>query len=1059
MTQPQAFGRYELLSRLSAGGMAEVFRARDTERGTVIALKRILPNIARDEEFVTMFEDEARIASQLEHPHIARTLDFGHVGSTYYIAFEYVDGKDLRDVFDRCVLSKEAPPLWFSIYVFTRIGEGLAYAHARKDAGGAPVSIVHRDVSPQNIVVGFGGDVKLIDFGIAKAAGKLGRTGVGAIKGKFGYMSPEQVRGDPVDQRTDVFSLGISMWELLTLTRLYDGPNEIVVLQKIRNAQIQPPSSLNSSVPPELDRIVCKALAKDVGERYGSAKDLYRDLNALSKDTNTVATREQIAHYMRRAFPEAGFSAGQAGAEGVNLATARTPSAVRVQGVMEMEMAVENKGGSDLDVFEGLGKKNTGRPPPNPAPASARNGGPPRSAPPPPPPSRQGDAPPTTIRGLSTTLPPGSVPAIRSSAPPPPPPGRGTLPPVVAPPSRNAPASASGLPASVPTTKPTVDGAKLDMDWDDENEATHVFDKEQSKSEPAPRAPGALAASPSSSGRPLPVPSSAAPPPRPPPSSAAPASIQGTKRTLVGVQSPFQAPPPPPPPPGPPGSGSMAPQHRAGSVPPPPSSVGGAFARASSIASAAPGPVAYPPPPPPPTIDPRPSQQPMMAAPAAAYSAPPPQAQGPYSAPPPYLPPQASTVPMAMPGPRPAAPPISQMPDMPPPPVPNRMEATALVYPPERSRTGVIVGGVTAIAVLAAAAFFLVPRKGEVLVSATDGKGDVAHIEVYIDGKKTDCGTSPCVVSDVVAGTHTVKVVADGYPTMAEQMLNVSSHQQARAAFAMAASADAPSTGVKVAGAQAGVKLYVDDKEIGALPAEARDLAPGSHRVRIAGGDRYAAVEKNVTVANNEFQDLGTVMLKVVKGKATITQGNPPGAKVYIVSGTDRRELPSLPISVDIDTSKQWSLLATKPGFADYNQPISFDDGQAEKTYAINLEARQAAQNTGYVPPPPTQPQGPAPAPPPPRPPPPRHESSTASSSGSGDTAPSGGEAFLNINSIPASSIVLDGKPIGNTPKLKYSVSAGSHTILFVNTEQSFKKTVTVNVGAGETKPAIGKAD
>lgn len=168
----------------------------------------------------------------------------------------------------------------------------------------------------------------------------------------------------------------------------------------------------------------------------------------------------------------------------------------------------------------------------------------------------------------------------------------------------------------------------------------------------------------------------------------------------------------------------------------------------------------------------------MLAAPAP-YTAPPPNT--------PFLPPQQSTVPMQMPSPR-SVPPQPVMPDMPPPPAPNRMEATALVYPPERSRTGLVVGGVTAVAVLVAAAFFLVPRKGEIVVSATDAKGDVAHVEVYIDGKKTDCGTSPCTVSDVVAGTHTVKVVAEGYPAMPEQMLNVTSHQQARAAFAMARS-------------------------------------------------------------------------------------------------------------------------------------------------------------------------------------------------------------------------------------------------------------------------------
>ena len=300
----QPFGRYELLERISAGGMAEVFRAHDREKDLIVALKRILPQIAEDEEFVQMFEDEARIASQLEHPHIARTLDFGRIDDSYYIAFEYVNGRDLRSLFDRCVRLGEKPPLSFLLYVFARVGEGLAYAHARKDVNGEPVSIVHRDVSPQNIVVSFGGDVKLIDFGIAKAAGKLSRTQVGTLKGKFGYMAPEQIRGTEVDSRADLFSLGICMWELLTLERLFNAENELLVLEKVRSATIAPPSVRNHDVPPELDRVVLKALAKDVRERYRSAKDLFRDLDRLAQTIGATASREEVARYMRGAFPE-----------------------------------------------------------------------------------------------------------------------------------------------------------------------------------------------------------------------------------------------------------------------------------------------------------------------------------------------------------------------------------------------------------------------------------------------------------------------------------------------------------------------------------------------------------------------------------------------------------------------------------------------------------------------------------------------------------------------------------------------------------------------------------
>jgi serine/threonine-protein kinase len=214
--------------------------------------------------------------------------------------------------------------------------------------------------------------------------------------------------------------------------------------------------------------------------------------------------------------------------------------------------------------------------------------------------------------------------------------------------------------------------------------------------------------------------------------------------------------------------------------------------------------------------------------------------------------------------------------------------------------------------------------------------------------------------------------------------------------------------------------------------------------------------------------DLGAQNLKVVKGKATISLTT-PGAKVYLVSGNDRRELPTLPISVDIDTSKQWMLEAVKFGFLEYKQPISFDDGQAEKTFAITLEPK------GNAPVATPQPTGDAPAPthaavqPAPRPQPAataaadKTEKPAATADKPAATADkpapaaAGGEAFLNINSIPASSVVLDGKPIGNTPKVKISVTPGTHTVLFVNSEQGLKKSITVSVAAGETKPAIAK--
>jgi serine/threonine-protein kinase len=383
--------------------------------------------------------------------------------------------------------------------------------------------------------------------------------------------------------------------------------------------------------------------------------------------------------------------------------------------------------------------------------------------------------------------------------------------------------------------------------------------------------------------------------------------------------------------------------------------------------------------------------------------------------------------------------------------VPNRMEATALVRPREQNR-GVLMAGIAAGAVMViAVVFYLWPHTGQIAVNVADAKGAaIPHLQIFIDGKK-QCESAPCIVSDVPTGSHTVKVEASGFEATVDKAVAVDSKKDVTVDFTLTPTV-ALSTGIKVTGTQPGAKLFVDDKEFGALPQELKDLPPGSHKVRVAAGDRFTALEKIVTIGKDEVQDLGAVTLKVVKGKATISLGT-PGAKVFIVSGSDRRELPTLPISIDIDTTKQWALVASKAGFSDYNQPISFDDGQAEKAFTVTLEPKGAAP--AWTPPPYTPPpapvvhSAPTPAPAPERPAP--EKPAPPSDTGGG------GQAFLNINSIPASSVILDGKPIGQTPKLKFAVSPGSHSVLFVNADQGFKKQISVSVGAGETKPAIGR--
>jgi serine/threonine-protein kinase len=393
-----------------------------------------------------------------------------------------------------------------------------------------------------------------------------------------------------------------------------------------------------------------------------------------------------------------------------------------------------------------------------------------------------------------------------------------------------------------------------------------------------------------------------------------------------------------------------------------------------------------------------------------------------------------------------------------------RSEETMLRPPP--SRTQMMVLGSLVLALVVGAILLLVPHGGRAIVNVTDPRGaPVGRVDIYVDGHK-QCDTSPCIVESLSTGSHDVKALAEGYDTSPVQTINVESHRDSLATIMLGGAAKG--TGIKVSGTQPGVKLYVDDKEIGPLPQDYREMIPGDHVVRIIGSERYQPLERRITLERDRVEDLGSVTLKVLKGKATITLAT-PGARVYLVAGTDRRELPMLPISVDIDTTRTWSLQAIRPGYAEYNQPISFDDGQAEKTYVVTLEPRSAqpyAVGGGWAPvpgggggggsaPPPYQPpmQAPPRSAPVPMSTPPAQVAAQPMGGGGGG----GGEGFLNINSIPPSTVFLDGRQLGPTPKVHVSVSPGPHQVKFVNSEQNLQKTISVAVNAGETKLAVAK--
>jgi eukaryotic-like serine/threonine-protein kinase len=288
--------------------MAEVFKAKTVgvegfEK--VVAIKRILPAVAADQEFIGMFVDEAKITAALSHANLAQTFDLGRVDDTYYIAMEYVPGKDLRAIFERLKRRGEKLPLRLAAHAMACVCDGLDYAHNKRDAKGDDLHIVHRDVSPQNVIVGFEGEVKLIDFGIAKAANKMTRTQTGILKGKFGYMSPEQVRGMPLDRRSDIFAAGVVLHELCTGERLFVGASDFNVLEKVEQAKVTRPSQLEPSIPARLERTILRALTREPGDRYQQAGELAADLRTfLAEHVSEGHPRDELARFMRATFPD-----------------------------------------------------------------------------------------------------------------------------------------------------------------------------------------------------------------------------------------------------------------------------------------------------------------------------------------------------------------------------------------------------------------------------------------------------------------------------------------------------------------------------------------------------------------------------------------------------------------------------------------------------------------------------------------------------------------------------------------------------------------------------------
>ena len=303
---PERFGRYELLHLLARGGMAEIFVARAPGIGgfeRLVVIKRILPEMTANREFVGLFLDEARLAATLHHSNIAQVFDAGIEGGRYFMAMEYVHGRDLGTILRTAAKRGETLPLAEALAIVTGVCAGLHYAHEQTQPDGRPLGLIHRDVSPSNILVTYDGWPKLVDFGIAKAITRTVETRQGRIRGKAAYMSPEQVLGRSLDRRSDLFSLGIVLYEMTTMTRLFKRATDFDTMKQLVEHPAPPPGSRCPGYPTRLEQIVLKALARDRDRRYQTAEELQVDLEEFARREGLSTTSAVLTRYVATLFP------------------------------------------------------------------------------------------------------------------------------------------------------------------------------------------------------------------------------------------------------------------------------------------------------------------------------------------------------------------------------------------------------------------------------------------------------------------------------------------------------------------------------------------------------------------------------------------------------------------------------------------------------------------------------------------------------------------------------------------------------------------------------------
>jgi eukaryotic-like serine/threonine-protein kinase len=302
---PLRIGRYEVISHLATGGMAHIYLARQTGLGSFerhVVLKTILRERATDQRFVTMFLDEAKLAATLNHQNVAQVYEVDHADGAYFMAMEYVHGENTRAILETTIRRGWTVPLELAIMIISGAAAGLHHAHERRGKNGQPLNIVHRDVSPANIMVGYDGSVKVLDFGIAKAEERATKTIGGTIKGKYGYMSPEQCKGKPIDRRSDIFALGIVLYELTTLRRAFKGNDDFETMKRIVAGDLVLPSTVIQGFPRELEAIILTALASDPGARFQTAQELIEALDAFTVRAKLTGSNTAMGRFMLQLF-------------------------------------------------------------------------------------------------------------------------------------------------------------------------------------------------------------------------------------------------------------------------------------------------------------------------------------------------------------------------------------------------------------------------------------------------------------------------------------------------------------------------------------------------------------------------------------------------------------------------------------------------------------------------------------------------------------------------------------------------------------------------------------